>query len=109
MRKIRMLIFAVTVACCTPMYVHVAHWTHTLPTYLSAAFLVSVLVMISWHTRQISRWMMELMMPGLLSIRDSLGSLLIWISRRMRHFGDRLFTAGFRMLIVNKVRIRGGV
>lgn len=109
MKRIRMIVFAATVAFLTPMYVHVAHWPNSVPSYLSAAVIVSGLVLLVSNIKTLLTWTADLMLPVLLSIRDGIGSMLIWASRRMRDLGDRMFTAGFRMLIVNKVRVRGEV
>ena len=106
MKRIRMIVFAATVVCLTPMYVHLAHWPDSAPSYLSAAVIVTGLVLLIANSKCLLIWTAELMLPGLLSIRDGIGSMLIWASRRMRHLSDRMFTAGFRMLIVGKVGVR---
>lgn len=111
MRKVhsKLLIITALWAVITPAYVHVADWPHGVPSYMGAGIMIAGWMLIIGNAKLLLRWMAELMMPGLLSIMDGVGDLLIWTSCMMRNIGNRLFTAGLRLRIVNRKRIRGEV
>jgi len=111
MRKVhrKLLIITALWAVITPAYVHVADWTHGVQSYMAAGIMIAGWMLIIGNAKLLLRWMAELMMPGLVCVMDGVGGLLIWTSRRMRNIGDRLFTAGLRLRIVNRKRIRGEV
>lgn len=106
----KLLIITALWAVITPAYVHVADWPHGVPSYMAAGIMIAGWMLIIGNAKLLLRWLAELMMPGLVCVMDGVGNLLIWTSRRTRNIGDRLhlFTAGLRLRIVNRKRIRGG-